>query len=142
MSPGVRLATLRVGGALLMVLGALHLAVTPIIARLIAQDTSPAGAEWLTPPMLLNHLVVGILLLPLGVLTLYAAPGAARGEPWALVVTRVITVAVAALPVTVFVSMGRRYFAATPFVAATIVLCAACLALLAAAFWPAPRHVP
>ena len=138
----VRLATLRVGGALLMVLGALHLAVTPIIARLVAQDTSPAGAEWLTPPMLLNHVVVGILLLPLGVLIFYAAPGAVRGEAWALVVTRVTTVAVAALPVTVLMLMGRRYFAATPFVAATIVLCAACLALLAAAFWPAPRHVP
>src|SRR5258708_8096144 len=138
MSRGGRWATVGVGGALLMVRGALHLAVTPIIARLIAQDTSPAGAEWLTPPMLLNHVVVGILLLPLGGLTFYAAPGAARGEPWALVVTPVTTIAAAALPLPEFVFMGRRYFAATPFVAATIALCAACLALLAAAFWPAP----
>jgi hypothetical protein len=142
MSARARLAILRVGGLLLVALGALHLAVTPAIAHLIAQSTSPAGAEWLRPPMLLNHVVVGILLLPLGGLTFYAAPGAARGEHWALVVSRVTAVAVATLPVTLVVVMGGRYFAAAPFVAATVILAAACLALLAAAFWPAPHHAP
>jgi hypothetical protein len=139
MPPGVRLAILRVGGVLLVALGALHLAVTPIIARLIAGSTSPAGAAWLTPPMLLNHVVVGILLLPLGGLTFYAASGAARGERWALVICRAVAVAIAALPVTLLVLMGGRYFGAAPFVAATGILAAACLALLAAAFWPAPH---
>jgi hypothetical protein len=142
MPAAVRLATLRAAGVLLVALGALHLAVTPIIARLVAQSTSAAGAEWLTPPMLLNHVVVGILLLPLGGLTFYAAPGAARGERWALVVSRVTAVAVSALPVALVVLMGGRYFAAAPFVAATAILGAACLALLAAAFWPAPHRAP
>ena len=67
MSARVRSAILRAGGALLVALGVLHLAVTPEIVRL----------------------------------------------------------------------MGARHFGAPPFVLATGILSGACLALLAAAFWPA-----
>jgi hypothetical protein len=139
MSAPVRSAILRAGGALLVALGALHLAVTPDIARLIIGSTPATAAAWLLPPMLLNHVVLGILLLPLGGLTFYAAPHAARGERWALVVSRATATTVAALPVTLIVLMGTRYFGAPPFVLATAILCGACLALLAAAFWPSAR---
>ena len=139
MSPKIRSGILRVGGALLVALGALHLAVTPDIARLIQGSVSAKAAAWLMPPMLLNHVVLGILLLPLGGLTFYAAPHAARGERWALVVSRATATAVATLPITLFVLMGTRYFGAPPFVLATAILSGACLALLAAAFWPSVR---
>jgi hypothetical protein len=89
--------------------------------------------------MLLNHIVLGILLFPLGGLTFYAAPYAARGDRWALVVSRATTTAITALPVTLFVLMGTRYFGAPLFVLATAILSGACLALLAAAFWPSAR---
>jgi hypothetical protein len=134
-SATVRLAILRLGGALLVVLGALHLAVTPIIAGLISRNATAAEA-WLTPPMLLNHVVVGLLLLPLGGLTIYAAPYAARGERWALVVSRATALSVAGLVITVFAFMGTRYFGARPFVAATSIVTLAAVTLLAAAFWP------
>jgi hypothetical protein len=71
---GVRVLILRTGGGLLLLLGALHLAVTPLIVHLIERATSPEAGSWLAPPMLLNHVVVGILLFPLGGLTLYARP--------------------------------------------------------------------
>ena len=139
MSPRIRSGILRAGGVLLVALGVLHLVVTPQIARLIQGSTSTQAAVWLMPPMLLNHIVLGILLLPLGGLTFYAAPYAARGERWALVVSRATATAIAALPVTLFVLMGTRYFGAPPFVLATAILSGACLALLAAAFWPSAR---
>jgi hypothetical protein len=139
MSASIRSAILRAGGALLIVLGVLHLAVTPNIARLIQDGTSAKAAAWLMPPMLLNHVVLAILLFPLGGLTFYAAPCAARGDRWALAVCRVIATAIAALPVALFVLMGTRYFGAPPFVLATAILSGACLALLAAAFWPSAR---
>jgi hypothetical protein len=139
MSPRIRSGILRAGGVLLVALGVLHLVVTPEIARLIQGSTSTKAAVWLMPPMLLNHIVLGILLLPLGGLTFYAAPYAARGERWALVVSRATATAIAALPVTLFVLMGTRYFGAPPFVLATAILSGACLALLAAAFWPSAR---
>jgi hypothetical protein len=127
---------MRSGGIVLILLGVLHLAVTPFITRLIDENASPEGAAFLSPPMLLNHVVVGLLLLPLGVLTFYAASSAVAGMLWAVLVTRIAAVTVAALPVTVFVVMGTRYFGAPPFVAATILACLAALALLAASFWP------
>ena len=136
MSPRLRLIVLRLGGVLLLVLGALHLAVTPLIARLVRQAAAPSASEWLTPPMLLNHIVVGILLLPLGALTAYAAPHAAAGVAWAQFVTRTTALAIALLPPTLFVVMGRRYFGAVPFLVATGIMCAATIALLLAAFWP------
>jgi uncharacterized membrane protein len=137
MSPQARQRVLRLAGILLVALGLLHLAVTPFIARFVRDGARPGADAWLMAPMLLNHVVVGILLLPLGVLTAVAAPAAARAERWALVQTRVTAVAVAALPVAVWALMGGRYFGALPFLCATVLVSAACLALLAAAFWPA-----
>jgi hypothetical protein len=89
--------------------------------------------------MLLNHVVAGILLLPLGGLIAYAAPHAATGTRWALVVCRVIALTVAALPLTLLAVMGTRYFEAVPFLIATGIVCTASIVLLLAAFWPAQR---
>lgn len=134
-----RAAILLVGGALLVALGLLHLGVTPIINRLLRRGMTAETADWLVAPMLLNHVVVGFLLLPLGVLTFYAAPHAASGARWANVVVRVAAVAVATLPMALFALMGARYFEAVPFVAATVIVCLAAVVLLVAAFWPARR---
>ena len=121
---------------MLVALGLLHLAVTPLILHFIEQKDPPLAADWLTPPMLLNHVVVGVLLLPLGSLTFYAAPSAVLGNRWALVVIRTSALTVAMLPVILFLIMGNRYLSAPPFVGATITVCVAAFELLAAAFWP------
>jgi len=136
MSAQLRKSILRFGGVMLIILGILHLAVTPFITRLISENVTEAVAVWLTPPMLLNHVIVGILLLPLGILTFYAAPSAAAGERWALIVTRVIAITIATLPLVLSILMGAGYFGAIPFVVATIIVFIAALSLLAAAFWP------
>jgi len=136
MPSGFRYHALRISGILLVLLGILHLAVTPTIASFVRRATLPAYSAWLTPPMLLNHVVVGVLLLPLGVLTAYAAPHAARGAGWALMVVRSTALAVAALPVTLFWLMGRRYFAAVPFQVATGIVCVGAVLVVLAAFWP------
>ena len=136
MTTRLRKSILRFGGVMLIALGILHLAVTPFISHLITENVNELVAVWLTPPMLLNHVVVGILLLPLGFLTFYAAPSAVAGENWAMIITRVSAITVAALPIALFVLMGTRYFGAIPFVVATAIVCVAALALLAAAFWP------
>ena len=136
MSRKLRTVILRLAGALLLALGVLHLGVTPIIARMLKRGMSAESAQWLSPPMLLNHVVVGILLLPLGALTLYAAVPAGSGTPWALVVVRVTALAVATLPLALGLLMGAHYFEAVAFVIATVIVCAASVALLVAAFWP------
>ena len=131
----LRKLVLKIGGAMIICLGILHLAVTPIIYSYIDQNTISAKLDWFRPPMLLNHIVVGILLLPLGVITLYAASPAIEGERWALVIVRTCTLSIASLPIVLFALMGDRYFGAQFFVIATALVCLAALALLAAAFW-------
>jgi hypothetical protein len=135
----IRLIVLRLSGVFVVALGALHLVVTPHIAHLLRHGAAPGALDWLSPPMLLNHVVVGILLLPLGGLVYYAAPHAAAGERWAIVVTRTIAVAIATLPLVLFVLMGTRYFGALPFLLATGIVCVASGALLLAAFAPGAR---
>jgi hypothetical protein len=53
----------------------------------------------LVPLMLLNHVLVGVLLLPLGWLILYAARHSASRVAWAQVVVRTTAVTVATLAV-------------------------------------------
>ena len=104
MSPKIRRSIFKFGGVMLMALGILHLAVTPFISHLIIDNVTEAVAVWLTPPMLLNHVVVGILLLPLGFITFYAAPSAVAGEKWAVIITRASAITVAALPASCYSS--------------------------------------
>ena len=141
MTPRVRSSILRFSGILLVVLGVLHLAVTPSISRMITIAAQPTALAWLRPPMLLNHVVVGILLLPLGVLTAYAAPHAGQGDRWAVVIARATALTVAALPPTLFLLMGMRY-AAVPFLCATAIVSVVSVTLLVAAFWPAEPASP
>jgi hypothetical protein len=119
---------------LLILLGIVHLVATPHIAALIRHSASPAAADQLTPPMLLNHILVGLLLFPLGYLTIYAAPSAAAGLRWAQVIVRSTALTVATLPVTLLALMGLRYFDAPLFVLGAALVVAAAATLLVAAF--------
>ena len=88
----------------------------------------------LVPPMLLNHVLVGVLLLPLGWLILYAARHSAARVAWAQVVVRTTAVTVATLPVILLALMGFRYFDAPLFVLGAALVTAAAVALLFGAF--------
>ena len=130
-----RLGLLRAAGMLLLALGIVHLIATPHIATLIHHSASPSSAQWLIPPMLLNHVLVGVLLIPLGFLTTYAAPHAVNGESWAQVVVRTAAVSVATLPIALFVLMGTRYYFDAPlFVLGAALTVIIAVTLLVAAF--------
>jgi hypothetical protein len=130
-----RLRLLRGAGILLMTLGVVHLLATPHIASLVRHSASPASARWLTPPMLLNHILVGVLLIPLGYLTAYAAPHAVSGASWARVVVRTTALSVATLPIALFALMGRRYYFDAPlFVLGAALTVVVAVTLLVVAF--------
>jgi hypothetical protein len=134
MSVSTRVRLLRGSGVLLILLGIVHLVATPHIAALIRHSTSTGTADELVPPMLLNHILVGLLLFPLGYLTFYAAPSAAAGHAWAQVIVRATALTVATLPVTLLALMGVRYFDAPLFVLGTALVVVASATLLVAAF--------
>jgi hypothetical protein len=134
MSASTHTRILRSSGVLLILLGIVHLVATPHIASLIRHSTSVEAANMLVPPMLLNHVLVGVLLLPPGWLMLYAARHSAARAAWAQVVVRTTAVTVATLPVTLLALMGFRYFDAPLFVLGAALVTAAAVALLFAAF--------
>ena len=131
MSTSTRVRLLRGSGLLLLLLGIVHLVATPHIATLIRHSASTSAADMLIPPMLLNHVLVGLLLLPLGFLTFYAAPHSA---PWAQMIVRTTALTVATLPLTLLALMGVRYFDAPLFVVGFLLVVAASVTLLLAAF--------
>ena len=134
MLPSTHVRLLRASGVLLLVLGIVHLAATPHISTLIRHSASSGAVDRLAPPMLLNHVLVGVLLLPLGYLTLYAARYSATGVAWAQVLVRTTAVTVAALPLTLLALMGVRYFQAPLFVLGFALVVAAAVTLLVVAF--------
>jgi hypothetical protein len=132
----VRAWLLRGGGGLLMLLGVVHLAATPHIATMIRNGATVSGARWLTAPMLLNHVLVGVLLIPVGFLAIHAAGPFGSGERWAVVVARTISLTTAVLPAALLVFVERRQLLDAPlFLAGVVIAVIAALVLLAAAFW-------
>ena len=130
-SESTRIRLLKWSGVLLLFLGIVHLVATPHIATFIRLTARPGAADMLIPPMLLNHILVGLLLFPLGFLTIYAAPHSA---PWARMIVRATALTVATLPLTLLALMGLRYFEAPLFVVGFLIVVAASVTLLLAAF--------
>ena len=125
---------LRIVGGLLIILGFVHLAATPHIPQLL-YGSPRAVYEQAVPPTLLNHVLVGILLLPLGYTTWLAALAAERREIWAKRVLVVNTVAVFSLPLAVAIFMRRPEYYRAPLFLTGVGLTAVISLFMAAAVW-------
>lgn len=110
---------LRIVGALLIALGIVHIAATPHIPALLLG--SPAIVyNRAVGPTLLNHVLAGILLIPLGYTTWLAAVACERGEGWAKRLLVVNTVVVFTLPLSIAVFMRPSEYYTAPLFAAGV----------------------
>ena len=119
-------------GILLLVVAAIHLLIVPSVRDVFRQVLSTADFTFAWPAFLLNHVVVGILLIPIGLTTLYCASGVKAGEQWAWSVGLTNAMAILALPFVLVSVMERRYFSATPFLIASILITAVGISMV----WP------
>lgn len=104
---------LRGAGGLLFALGLVHLAATPHIPALL--NGSPSVVyERAVGPTLLNHVLVGILLLPLGYTTWVAAAEGNRGEAWSTRMLIFNTSVVFTLPLAIVIFMRRPEYYTSP----------------------------
>lgn len=124
---------LSAGGWLLLVVAAIHLAVTPIVRTLFSNAASTEEARFWLAPFLLNHVVAGILLIPVALSTLYAARAARVGAAWARTIALTNAVCVLMLPLALVALMGPAYFRALPFLVASVLITIAGIVLVAAA---------
>ena len=123
---------LRVEGILLLVVAAIHLLAIPELRSLFVRLLSPGDFRFVWPPFLLNHAVVGILLVPLGLSTVYCASGIRSGERWSWRVGITNALTILSLPVVLVAVMKRHYFSALPFLIATILITVVGLSMI----WP------
>jgi hypothetical protein len=125
---------LRAVGLLLVILGLVHLAATPYIPPLLG-DSSSVVYQRAVGPTLLNHVLFGILLLPLGYTTWLAAAVQNRNQTWARRLLVVNGVALLTFPVSLALFMRRpEYYTAHLFLAAVILVGAISLMTLIAAW--------
>ena len=113
---------LQAVGGLLICLGVVHIAATPHIPELL-RGSPLAVYERAVGPTLLNHVLVGILLVPLGLTTWLAAVASDRGEGWALRVLVTNTIIVFTLPLSIAVFMHRpEYYRAPLFLSGVLLV--------------------
>ena len=104
---------LRSVGVLLIILGLVHLAATPHIPFLL-RGSPPAVYDRAVGPTLLNHVLAGILLLPLGYTTWLAVSLRERDKASATRILMANTIVILTLPLSIAVFMRRLEYYTSP----------------------------
>jgi hypothetical protein len=101
-------------GLLLIALGMAHLIATPHIPGLLRGLRGTPDYRWALGPTLLNHVLVGVLLIPLGLTTWIAAAPAHGDAPWARTLLSANALTVLTLPVLLAVFMRDPVYYGSP----------------------------
>ena len=117
-------------GILLILLGFIHLIATPFLIGWLSWQLRSDHASLVIAAMRLNHILVGILLLPLGVSTFWS--GKALGESWGLRLAGLNAITLLCLPVLLVTIMPLESLDAPLFRLAILVVISACLVQLLA----------
>ena len=120
----------------MVLLGVVHLIATPHIPHLL-DDMPPKARDFAVGPTLLNHVLVGILLLPLGFTTWLAAAEDHLRQPWAKRTLIVNCLTVLTLPLMVVLLMRHPQYYQSPLFVAGVSLTALTAVMMAAAAWVA-----
>lgn len=115
---------LTIQGWLIVVVAAIHLSATPLVRGFVAGQVNAQQMAMIWPPFALSFVVLGILLIPIGLSTVYCARGIRRRESWAWVIAMMNALAVLTLPVALLLIMDPVYFRAVPFLVASILITA------------------
>ncbi|MGB6676770.1 MAG: hypothetical protein WBE44_08775 [Terriglobales bacterium] len=125
---------LRAVDVLLVVLGVVHTIATPHIRDLLG-DSSSEVYQRAVGPTLLNHVLMGILLLPLGYTTWLAAAAQNRNAAWARRVLMVNGIVLLTLPASIAVFIRRpEYYTAPLFLTGVILVTVISLLTIVAAW--------
>lgn len=125
---------LRGSGLLLIALGIVHLAATPHIPDLLRKMPA-SGYQRAIGPTLLNHVLVGVLLLPLGYSQWLAAGELRQESKWAKQLLVVNALTVLALPILLAIFMRRPEYYRSPLFVIGVALVALVSMLTVFATW-------
>jgi len=126
---------LLVDGVLLIIVSFIHLLSTFPLREWLARQLTPEVLSGISAPFLLNHLIVGVLLIPFGVSTLYSAIGVRAGQRWARMIAMMNALAVLLLPIILIALIGPEYYAAAPFLVASVLITIIGFSMIVPLFW-------
>ena len=109
---------LLIDGILLIILAFFHLLATPLIHKWFIRELTSEALMNVSAPFLTDHIIVGVLLIPFAVSTLYSASGVRTGQSWARGIALTNALAITLMPFIVLLIMGPRYFGSLPFIVA------------------------
>jgi len=112
-------------GLLLILLGIIHLIATPFLVGWLSRQLHSDQASLAIAAIRLNHILVGILLLPLGISTFWS--GKALGQSWGLRLAVLNALTLLCLPILLVTTMPLESLDAPLFRLAILVVIAACL---------------
>ena len=126
----------RVAGALLLIVAAIHLLVTHVLKEeILNRVLTPDQLAIILPPFVLNHLVVGILLVPIGFATIYSSRALCAGKRWAWVINLANGLTILSLPLVLALVMPRQQFQAVPFLIAAALITLVGTTMTAGLIW-------
>jgi len=125
---------LRAIGVLLIVLGVVHTIATPHIRDLLGESSTEVYQR-AVGPTLLNHVLMGILLLPLGYTTWVAAASQNRHAEWARRILMVNGIVLLTLPASIAVFMRRPEYYTAPLFLTGVALVTVISLLTIVAAW-------
>jgi hypothetical protein len=130
---------LAVEGALLVVVAAIHLAMTAELGSIVAKFMTRKAFAFVWPPYALDHVVVGILLLAIAVATIICASGVRVGDVRAWWIALVNAVAILTMPIALAAMIDVNYFLEAPaFLIAAIVISLVGVSMLWPLLWIGP----
>ncbi len=110
----VAATTLRLSGLLIMCLGLIHLYATPHIPQLLDAMRSDQIYPLARAATLLNHVLVGFLLLPLGYTTWFASAPGNVSAPWARRILLINSIAMWSAPLSLIAFMNDPAYYRAP----------------------------
>lgn len=117
-------------GVLLIVVGLIHLLISARLMRFIEAHLTPQSMPYVSPPFVLNHIVVGVLLIAIGLTTMYCAGGVRNGQRWGRDIALFNALAILSFPLLLARIMPPELFHAWPFVIASLLVTTVAISMM------------
>jgi hypothetical protein len=132
---------LMIDGVLLLVVATLYFILINSATSWLEERISPLEKAEVMPLFLMNHIAVGILLIPLALSTFYCAWGVKKRQHWSRVVSVINGLSLLSLPVVLSLFMGAQYYGSFLFLLATVLIVVVGITMLVPLVW-FPKDIP
>jgi hypothetical protein len=110
-------------GAIVLFVAMLHLYATILVRdHVLSHIADTSLRAFVSPGYLLNHVVVGLFMLPMGFLMIWSYPGLKHGQHWAYVVNWSFSLAILATPLAIAALMTESEFRSPAFAVAAVLM--------------------